>query len=329
MRGIFGSALSSRPRSRTRHRECAGPDSFDLVKDRSRSRRLRATRARAVSVQSTPASDGVPGLQHRSCRASRSRFQLRSRGRPRHKPICRSHDPVIAARTSASSISHDAGAERADKLIGGLDELAAGRGNGAGGHDRLRIPAGSRTSNKIKRACIVLLPGLHRRTIDRVRRRNRSATPRGRASGPGAGRRRGHWRALDLCRCRRSKPARLQPMVPLRKATTLFGMPALISDCAPMMLRVRPAQLTITVVSGDGATSRARRTSSAPGTLVRARYRQRDGIRRKGGYRARRYPHVRGSAGRVRRRLCWACRWCARLYSPKALLGTFTPENSS
>ncbi len=57
-------------------------------------------------------------------------------------------------------------------------------------------------------------------------------------------------------------------MVPLRSATTLFGTPALISDCAPMMLRVRPAQLTTTRVSGEGAMSRTRSTSSAPGTLV-------------------------------------------------------------
>ena len=56
--------------------------------------------------------------------------------------------------------------------------------------------------------------------------------------------------------------------MPLRSATTLLGKPALISDCAPMMLRVRPAQLTTTSVSGDGAISRARSTSSAPGTLV-------------------------------------------------------------
>ena len=56
-------------------------------------------------------------------------------------------------------------------------------------------------------------------------------------------------------------------MVPLRNATTLFGTPALISDCAPMMLRVRPAQLT-TSVSGEGARSRTRSTSSAPGTLT-------------------------------------------------------------
>ena len=57
-------------------------------------------------------------------------------------------------------------------------------------------------------------------------------------------------------------------MVPLRSATTLLGMPALISDCAPMMLRVRPAQLTTTSVLGEGARSRMRSTSSAPGTLT-------------------------------------------------------------
>ena len=60
-------------------------------------------------------------------------------------------------------------------------------------------------------------------------------------------------------------------MVPLRSATTLFGTPALISDCAPMMLRVRPAQLTTTSVSGEGARSWTRSTSSAPGTLTRGR----------------------------------------------------------
>ena len=46
-------------------------------------------------------------------------------------------------------------------------------------------------------------------------------------------------------------------MVPFSSATTRFGSFALISDCAPMMLRVRPAQLTITCVFGSGASSRA------------------------------------------------------------------------
>ncbi len=63
-------------------------------------------------------------------------------------------------------------------------------------------------------------------------------------------------------------PARCQPIVPLRSATTLFGTPALISDWAPMMLRVRPAQLTTIVVSGEGTMSCTRNTSSAPGTLM-------------------------------------------------------------
>ncbi|MNJ60563.1 hypothetical protein D3C77_563050 [compost metagenome] len=57
-------------------------------------------------------------------------------------------------------------------------------------------------------------------------------------------------------------------MVPLRKADTGLGMPALTSDWVPMMLRVRPAQLTITRVAGFGASSATRSTSSAPGTLM-------------------------------------------------------------
>src|SRR5580698_9876759 len=57
-------------------------------------------------------------------------------------------------------------------------------------------------------------------------------------------------------------------MVPLRSATTLLASPALISDCVPMIDRVRPAQLTTMVVSGSGAAVAARNTSSAPGTLT-------------------------------------------------------------
>ncbi|MNT52816.1 hypothetical protein D3C72_1898580 [compost metagenome] len=57
-------------------------------------------------------------------------------------------------------------------------------------------------------------------------------------------------------------------MVPLRNAATGFGRPALIKDCVPMMLRVRPAQFTMTRVCGSGASSRTRSTSSAPGRLV-------------------------------------------------------------
>ena len=54
-------------------------------------------------------------------------------------------------------------------------------------------------------------------------------------------------------RVRASCLASVHPMVPLRSATTLLGTPALISDCVPMIERVRPAQFTTMVVSGFGA----------------------------------------------------------------------------
>ena len=65
-----------------------------------------------------------------------------------------------------------------------------------------------------------------------------------------------------------SKPDRCQACVPFFSDTTLLGTPASISDCAPMMLRVRPPQLTITVYAGEGTRSAKRYTSSAPGTLI-------------------------------------------------------------
>ena len=50
-----------------------------------------------------------------------------------------------------------------------------------------------------------------------------------------------------------SNPASVQPIVPLRSATTGFGTPASIRDWAPMIDRVRPAQWTTIVVAGSGA----------------------------------------------------------------------------
>src|SRR5438046_547541 len=100
-----------------------------------------------------------------------------------------------------------------------------------------------------------------RMTPNRLATRSAAALARARPSVDGSAKR----LVLPLSGVR---PARLQPIVPLRSATTLFGRPALISDCAPMMLRVRPAQLTTTIVLGEGAMSWMRSTSSAPGTLV-------------------------------------------------------------
>ncbi len=68
--------------------------------------------------------------------------------------------------------------------------------------------------------------------------------------------------------CSRVWPASSQPMVPLRKAAIGLGRPALINDWVPIRLRVRPAQLTMICERGSGASSRARNTSSAPGTLT-------------------------------------------------------------
>src|SRR6266566_873157 len=124
------------------------------------------------------------------------------------------------------------------------------------------------------------------------------------------------------------KPASCQPMVPLRSAMTLFGTPALMSDCAPMRLRVRPAQLTTTVVCGERAMSRTRNTSSAPGTLIAV------------GIDIRAYsPSGRLSSTTTSAPLRNKCSSLSAAMlgvpaacstnSPNALLGTLTPENSS
>ncbi len=117
-------------------------------------------------------------------------------------------------------------------------------------------------------------------------------------------------------------------MVPLRSATTLFGTPALISDCAPMMLRVRPAQLTTTSVSGEGARSRTRSTSSAPGTLtpvgIETRWYSSNG--RLSSTTMSVPPRIsRSSSAASMLGVPLAC----STNSPNALLGTLTPENSS
>ena len=48
------------------------------------------------------------------------------------------------------------------------------------------------------------------------------------------------------------------PGAPFFNDTTLLGTPALMSDWAPMMLRVRPPQFTITVVFSEGTRSAKR-----------------------------------------------------------------------
>src|SRR5665213_3424829 len=117
-------------------------------------------------------------------------------------------------------------------------------------------------------------------------------------------------------------------MVPLRSATTLLGTPALLSDCAPMMLRVRPAQLTTTNVSGEGAMSCTRNTNSAPGTLMPVGIE----IREYSSY-GRLSSTTMSVLARINALSLSALTlgvWLAcSMNSPNALLGTCTPENSS
>ena len=93
-------------------------------------------------------------------------------------------------------------------------------------------------------------------------------------------RRRAHWlsrpRTAPIAPrrsapCSRSCFANVQPIVPLRSATTLLATPALISDWVPMIERVRPAQLTMMVVSGSGAALAGAQHQFGAGHADRAR----------------------------------------------------------
>ena len=95
-----------------------------------------------------------------------------------------------------------------------------------------------------------------------------------------------------------------------------------------MMLRVRPAQLTTTSVSGFGAMSWMRSTSSAPGTLVavgiETRWNSSNGRLSTITMSVPLFISASSSSGETLG--VWLmCSMC----SPNALLGTLTPENSS
>src|SRR5882724_9472022 len=122
-----------------------------------------------------------------------------------------------------------------------------------------------------------------------------------------------------------SRPAIIQPMVPLRRSKTL-AYPMRWRRRAPMMLRVRPAQCTTMVALGSGARSAMCRATSPLGAL------------RPPGMVARRCSSgVRESRRTIFSPFCWrACSssgcisrtWCTTwIFSPKSLLGTFTPHS--
>ena len=124
-----------------------------------------------------------------------------------------------------------------------------------------------------------------------------------------------------------SYPASVQPAVPLVSANTL-GMPILCSTRAPMMLRVRPAQLTMIAASCSrpSAMSVMRRGSSPPGMLRPPGMAKRwysSGVR-----------ESRITVGRPSSSLAWSSSalmlatwsWIS-IRSPKSLLGTFMPHS--
>ena len=134
--------------------------------------------------------------------------------------------------------------------------------------------------------------------------------------------------ARRSCRCRRLKPARLQPIVPLRSATTLFG-----SAGIDQRLRADDAARAAGAIDHDQRVGRRRDVVDAQHQFG-ARHIDAVGIE------TREYSsngRLSSTTMSVPLRIscsappprCSACRCRARRSSPNALLGTLTPENSS
>ena len=137
--------------------------------------------------------------------------------------------------------------------VGLLHELPTGRRPEAGADDHPQtLPV---TGRRRDTSCDSTRPASAQGFANR-RGRRRRASPR---SARAATRRTAplivNVGARRDCPCSSANPSSVQPIVPLRSAATRFGMPALTSDCVPMMLRVRPAQLTMTRVCGSGASA--------------------------------------------------------------------------
>ncbi len=94
------------------------------------------------------------------------------------------------------------------------------------------------------------------------------------------------------------------------------------------MLRVRPAQFTTTKVLGSGASSRMRYTSSAPGRLCEngsVKLWNSSGVRLSTTTMSSPRATRSCSSSTSIHGVCFSC----SMTSPKALLGTLVPENSS
>ena len=187
-------------------------------------------------------------------------------------------------------------------------------------------------ARRTDRACVARSRA---RTASKRRRRRCIATPKRsatRAAEPApcatpSAARRGAWRVCAVGRARSRRDA--SPWCRSSAPRRWFGMPALISDCAPMMLRVRPAQLTTTSVSGDvpqvvhAIDQLGAGAVDAAGDAHLAVLGQRPAVEDRP---CRRRVDFRPSS---RRRRYAACRQRCSTNSPNALLGTLTPLKSS
>ena len=116
--------------SRTRRREYAPCGSRGSTRDRRWWPRSRAISS-ARPAQSMRSSGGGASSRGSAPPASRSRARLRQ-----HEHVLPAHLPQPGRGHHGAHLGvvdqHDAGAERADILVGRLDQLSAGRGDGAG-----------------------------------------------------------------------------------------------------------------------------------------------------------------------------------------------------
>ena len=125
-----------------------------------------------------------------------------------------------------------------------------------------------------------------------------------------------------------TSPASSQPIVPLRSATTLFGTPAWRRLSAPRIDRVRPAQFTTISVSALGTISAIRYASSPPGmeAPVGIDMRRYSSIVRLSSTTMSRFSAIQAFSSGAS--TLSVPKWCST-HSPNALLGTFTPLNST
>ncbi len=169
------------------------------------------------------------------------------------QPICFSQKAVMAPRTPSESQSKKSRITGCNELVDCLHELATRRRNRT-----LRVRTseflGFTNVEQISGSCVIAARVRNSPQVAVRRlafRKTFCACSRARLSAASSG-----TRARRACPFSNSRPANRQPIVPSRRATTLFGTPASIRDCAPIILRVRPAQLTTTSVSDVGTFSR-------------------------------------------------------------------------